>query len=58
MVIELGGYQQSKSRRMWCQFFKRYDIDLGEEYTVTREEASKITDNSPEFKGLASGGKV
>ena len=49
---------QSKYRRMWCQFFRRYDIDLGEEYTVTREEASKITDNSPEFKGLASGGRI
>lgn len=49
---------QPQYRKMWNQFFRRYDIDLGEEYTVTREEASKITDNTPEFKELASGGRI
>ncbi|MBR2064243.1 MAG: PD-(D/E)XK nuclease family protein [Bacteroidales bacterium] len=49
---------QPQYRGMWRRFFKKYDIDLGEEYTVTREEASKITDNAPEFKRLASGGRI
>lgn len=39
-------------RKLWCDFFKRFDIELGEKYTITREESAKITDK----KGKTSNG--
>lgn len=49
---------QPQYREMWQRFFEGYGINLDEEYTITREEAAKITDNSHEFKGKASGGRI
>ena len=49
---------QPQYRHMWLRFFKRYGIDLGDGYSVTREESSKIIGNAPEFEGLASGGRI
>lgn len=50
---------QSQYRKMWLRFFReKYGICLDENYTITREEASKITDDSPLFKSLASGGRI
>ena len=50
---------QPQYRQMWLRFFReKYGICLDKNYTITREEASKITDDSPLFKGLASGGRI
>lgn len=50
---------QPQYRPMWLRFFKeQYGIVLDESYSITREEASKITDSSPEYKGMASGGRI
>lgn len=43
-------------RNLWCEFFKRFDIELGKNYTITREETSKIKDSKIDAK--KSGGRI
>lgn len=45
-------------RQLWRDFFRRFDIDLGLDYTVAREEASKIEDASIDHKAYPSGGRI
>ena len=45
-------------RVLWRNFFRRFDIDLGLDYSVAREEASKIEDASVDSKAYPSGGRI
>lgn len=45
-------------RELWRNFFHRFDIDLGLDYTVAREEASKIEDATVDPKSYPSGGRI
>jgi hypothetical protein len=43
---------------LWRNFFLRYSIDLGETFTVSREEASKIEDSNYDHTNNLSGGRI
>ena len=43
---------------LWRKFFLRYKVDLGETFSVVREEASKIEDSKYNHKKLPSGGRI
>lgn len=45
-------------RILWRNFFLGYGIDLGTEYSIVREEASKIEDAHCADKALISGGRI
>ena len=45
---------RKRYRSLWRDFFALHDIDLGEPYTITREESAKIESN----KRLESGGRI
>ena len=43
---------------LWRGFFARYGVDLGNEFSVTREESSKIEDSKYNHKKYPSGGRI
>lgn len=45
-------------RRLWRDFFAGFGIELGESYTIAREEASKIEDTKVNPKKYPSGGRI
>ncbi len=47
---------RAEYRALWSQFFAERGITMGMEYTITREEASKIED--PRMKNIPSGGRI
>lgn len=49
---------QPKYKELWQDFFKRYNIDLGDNYTVTREESAKIEDREWSHATKPSGGRI
>lgn len=49
---------QSEFRELWRRFFLRFGLDFGLDYTVTREEVSKIEDDSVDAKAYPSGGRI
>lgn len=49
---------QPKYKKLWQDFFKRYNINLGDNYTVTREESAKIEDKEWSHATKPSGGRI
>ena len=45
-------------RRLWRNFFAGFGIELGEGYTIAREEASKIEDSKVNPAKYPSGGRI
>lgn len=45
-------------RRLWRDFFAGFGVELGENYTITREEASKIEDSKVNSTKYPSGGRI
>ena len=45
-------------RRLWRNFFADFGIELGEGYTIAREEASKIEDSKVNPTKYPSGGRI
>lgn len=45
-------------QQLWQAFFAQYNIDLGDNYSITREESSKIEDPKVNHKKYPSGGRV
>ena len=45
-------------RRLWRDFFAGFGIELGENYTIAREEASKIEDTKVNPTKYPSGGRI
>ena len=45
-------------RRLWRDFFAGFGIELGESYTIAREEASKIEDTKVNPTKYSSGGRI
>lgn len=45
-------------RRLWRDFFAGFGIELGESYTIAREEASKIEDTKVNPEKYPSGGRI
>ena len=45
-------------RRLWRNFFAGFGIELGEGYTIAREEASKIEDSKVNPTKYPSGGRI
>jgi hypothetical protein len=45
-------------RSLWKDFFADFGVDLGEDYTIAREEASKIEDTKVNPKKYPSGGRI
>ena len=45
-------------RRLWRNFFAGFGIELGESYTIAREEASKIEDSKVNPTKYPSGGRI
>ena len=43
---------------LWHAFFARYGVSLGESFSVTREESSKIEDSKYNHKKFPSGGRI
>lgn len=43
---------------LWKGFFEKYDITLNKNFIVEREVPSKIEDESDEYKGKPSGGRI
>lgn len=43
---------------LWHAFFANYGVSLGENFTVSREESSKIEDNDYNHKDYPSGGRI
>lgn len=48
---------RERYRMLWCEFFARFGVELDENYTITREESSKIDDSSIDKK-YPSGGRI
>ena len=44
-------------RRLWIDFFKKYGVDLGNDYQVEREASAKIED-AEKSKKLPNGGRI
>ena len=49
---------QPKYKKLWQSFFVQYDIKLGDNYTVAREESAKIEDKNWDHKKRQSGGRI
>lgn len=49
---------RSEYRRLWRDFFAGFGIELGESYTIAREEASKIEDTKVNPTKYPSGGRI
>ena len=49
---------QPKYKELWQDFFKRYNIYLDDNYTVTREESAKIEDREWSHATKPSGGRI
>ena len=49
---------RSEYRRLWRDFFAGFGIELGENYTIAREEASKIEDTKVNPTKYPSGGRI
>lgn len=47
-----------KYHDLWNEFFKKFDIELGDKYTITREESAKIPDKSYDHKNNPNGGRI
>lgn len=47
-----------KYKKLWQDFFKLYDINLGDNYTVTREESAKVEDKEWNHATKPSGGRI
>ena len=45
-------------RSLWRNFFKQYGVELGENYTVAREESAKIDKKDTEAAKKPSGGRI
>lgn len=45
-------------RALWGEFFRRYNLELGDNFTVAREESSKIEDGKYNHKKFPSGGRI
>ena len=45
-------------RGLWDDFFSRFDIELGQNYTIIREESSKIEDSNIDSQRYPSGGRI
>lgn len=50
--------QRSEYRRLWRDFFAGFGVELGESYTIAREEASKIEDSKVNPAKYPSGGRI
>ena len=50
--------KQRKYRELWQRFFAEEGAELGENYTVTREESAKIEDNDWDHENKPSGGRI
>ena len=51
-------YFMLQYRGLWSEFFKRYNVELGDSFTVSREESSKIEDSKYNHKKFPSGGRI
>lgn len=49
---------RTEYRRLWRDFFAGFGIELGESYTIAREEASKIEDTKVNPTKYPSGGRI
>lgn len=45
-------------RSLWIDFFKLYDIELGEDYKIEREVSAKIEDKEKQHSLLPDGGRI
>ncbi len=43
---------------LWRKYFLRYNVDLGETFSIVREEASKIEETNYNHKKYPSGGRI
>lgn len=50
--------QRPEYRHLWREFFADFGIELGEGYTIAREEASKIEDSKVNPTKYPSGGRI
>ena len=50
--------QRPEYRRLWRDFFADFGVELGEGFTVAREEASKIEDSKVDSIKYPSGGRI
>ena len=50
--------QRPEYRRLWRDFFADFGVELGEGYTIAREEASKIEDSKVNPAKYPSGGRI
>lgn len=51
-------YFMLQYRALWGEFFRRYNLELGDNFTVAREESSKIEDGKYNHKKFPSGGRI
>lgn len=51
-------YFMLQYRALWSEFFERYNLDLGDNFVVAREESSKIEDSKYNHKKFPSGGRI
>lgn len=49
---------QPQYKKLWQNFFKQYRVELGDNYTVTREESAKIEDKEWDHTTKSSGGRI
>lgn len=49
---------QPQYKKLWQNFFKQYRVELGDNYTVAREESSKIEDKNWNHKDKPNGGRI
>lgn len=51
-------YFMTQHPKLWRNFFLKYDVDLGETFTICREESSKIEDTNYNHTKYPSGGRI
>lgn len=49
---------QSKYQKLWQNFFTQKNVELGDNYTVTREESAKIEDKEWDHSTKPGGGRI
>lgn len=49
---------QPQYKKLWQNFFKQYGVELGDNYTVAREESAKIEDKEWNHDERQSGGRI
>ena len=49
---------QPQYKKLWQNFFKQYRVELGDNYTVAREESAKIEDKNWNHKDKPNGGRI